>query len=46
MVKTVESKVSKNALKIITLFTLSLIKHRFYHSSFKAVLNTRLYNRA
>jgi len=46
MVKTVGSKVSKNAFKIIMLFTLSLIKLRFYHSSFKAVLNTGAYGRA
>jgi len=40
------SKVSKNIFKIIMLFTLSLIKLRFYYSPFRVVLNTRLYNRA
>ena len=40
------SKVSKKIFRIIMLFTLSLIKLRFYYSPLKAVLNTRLYNRA
>jgi len=40
------SKVSKNLFKVIMLDALSLIKLRFYYSPFKAVLNTRLYNRA
>jgi len=40
------SKISKKIFKIIMLFTLSLIKLRFYYSPFRAVLNTRVYNRA
>ena len=40
------SKVSKNIFRIIMLFTLSLIKLRFYYSPLKAVLNTGAYGRA